>query len=535
MEVSQQIHGSHATPSPCGQYVASIDKAKLKICSTSAPDRFTTVSIRTSKNIFALTWNDDSRSIAVAAAQCIEILDLDDSGHRIRLDNGSGSLGQFASVEFVGSGQLLVLWEFGKTKLFDTFSGKAIELADVKTSSAGQLWQMRPSNGNTATQTLAALERSGAEDILNVYLPAAQKQIAATKIGTLDAQSLSWSPDGRWLAVLDTPTAGTSVHIFTPDGHRFRSYPPISDSPSSGLGVKSCVWSNNSPILALTKYDGKIILLNAQTFVPIAMIEHTTAIDQRTIPEEQQAPVWQESVLASGERSYSGIAQPVSPSLTRVKPTTEPNELGVAEACFSSDGSYLASRDERMLNTVWIWNMATLTTHAVLIQHSNVKRLHWHPTRPQSLLVDCAEGIAYAFDAGSGGPPVPMPTSMPGIATMSWLHTTEDARPAILLTAKSSFRILYTEGLPTDSDRQVFAGPASTDAFDEGASDDSIFDVLSGRKPMPVKTDQSYTERLDFEVETEEENLSTHMDDTFREKRVRKSAVVDPFDDSQIF
>ena len=74
--------------------------------------------------------------------------------------------------------------------------------------------------------------------------------------------------------------------------------------------------------------------------------------------------------------------------------------------------------------------------------------------------------------------------------------------------------------------------------FEEGASEDSLFDVLSGRKPLPPKMDQSYTERIDLEVETEDEDMTTRMDDTFVGKKMRTlrpGMEVDPLDDSQIF
>ena len=73
------------------------------------------------------------------------------------------------------------------------------------------------------------------------------------------------------------------------------------------------------------------------------------------------------------------------------------------------------------------------------------------------------------------------------------------------------------------------------EAFEEGESEDSLLDVLSGRKPMPPRMEPSYTEMIDVEVETEEEDMSTRMDDTFREKKSRKALPLDPFDDSEIF
>ena len=112
------------------------------------------------------------------------------------------------------------------------------------------------------------------------------------------------------------------------------------------------------------------------------------------------------------------------------------------------------------------------------------------------------------------------------------------SRPIILAATKSSFRLLYSEGQPDDIDAGQ-AGAQSQEAndesFEEGASEDSLFDVLSGKKPLHAKTEQSYTEMVDVEIETEEEDYTTRVDDTFREKRTRRPMTADPFDDSEIF
>jgi hypothetical protein len=154
------------------------------------------------------------------------------------------------------------------------------------------------------------------------------------------------------------------------------------------------------------------------------------------------------------------------------------------------------------------------------------------------LMLDCGEGIAYVFEASSLHAPLPLPTSAPASAVVSWLHSDENAKPTILAATKASFRVLYPEGQPEGvhhvTDHGMVAAGAD-DSFEEGASDDSLFDVLSGRKPLPPKTEQSYTERVDLEVETEEEDVTERLDDTFREMKSRRPEPVDPFDDSQIF
>jgi WD40 repeat protein len=540
MDVSHPFQGSHIAPSPTGQYIASITtNNSLRISPANAPDsRYTDVPLhRTSpaKEIIQLKWNSKGDHIAVLSAKNIEIIDLDDAAHHVRIDNGSAGFGRFCDVQFIISDHaeaVMVMWEFGKVKVWDLGCGKAVDLGEIKGSVEGRRWGVRPSCGRRRGSVLIVLSRVGADDVLNFYLVDEWRHFKAVKLPTADAQAVEWSPDGRWIAVMDIATANQGVHFFTPDGCLFRSYPQTQDSGTLGLGIKEVVWAGNSHVVALTRHDNCIVLLNSQTFAPLAVIEHTTTIDQRSsMAGKSQAPIWQEAVSSSNDRSYTSVAQPFSPPLSRTKTSTEPAELGVAEARFSCDGNWLATRDERMLNTVWIWNMFTLGAHAVLVQHSNVRRLHWHPTKAEELMLDCGEGIAYLLTPRSLEPPTPLLSAgMNSQAVLSWLESGSDGKSTILAAMKSTFRLLYPEGQPEDAE-----GAEVDESFEEGVSEDSLFDVLSGRKPLPPKTEQSYTERVDFEVETEEEGSSMRIDDTFREKKERRPVEVDPLDDSEIF
>lgn len=511
----------NTTASHCGSYVASLGNNKVRVCAVRAPRSVTETTIRiATKDATAMRWSVDNNLLAIVSARLIEIIDLKDRDFRVRLDNGSGGLGRFLSADFVGLDQLLVVWEFGKAKLWTLSTGKGVDLSDIKIISSGDRWQSRPHSGDEQKRTLAALSKAGADDTLNLYLPSAHRQLSCTRLPTVDAQSLSWSPDGRWLAVLDTPLASSSVHIFTPGGQHFRSYPLASES--AGLGVKAVVWSRDSQVLALTQHDGKLVLLNTRTFAPLAVIEHTTTIDQRHLSTDAQAPLWQEAVSASGERSYATLSQPFSPPLTRSKSGTEPNELGIAEARFSCDSKYLATRDERMLSTIWLWNMSTLAAHTVLIQHSNVRKLQWHQSRPEILLIDCGDGIAHVFDASSPEPPATFRTEISGAPNLSWICPTGSNHATLLATTKTSHCIVYLDGRFEAEDNMLGAtlrSPTTEQPFDEGASEDSLFDILSGRKPMARSRGESYTRQVDLEVETEEEDSTTRMDDTFRGRR----------------
>ena len=54
---------------------------------------------------------------------------------------------------------------------------------------------------------------------------------------------------------------------------------------ASGLGIKAVTWTSDSRIVALSRFDGKIVLLNSRFFAPMAVIEHSTNIDQRPLAE----------------------------------------------------------------------------------------------------------------------------------------------------------------------------------------------------------------------------------------------------------
>lgn len=538
MEYHDAIH-TNATASPLGDEVAYVRNnahvLKHKIYWNEAPTSSYTDFPR-DKKVKSLKWSADASQILAVWDAGINVMDSDRREDRVNIRNGSGSLGKIMSADFVGNDHLLVIWEFGKAKLWHMNSSKASDLPDLKTTCDGRAWGLRPGPPSQPLTLFALLSRIGAEDHLLLQFSSLEHKAAPIKLQTSDAQSISWSPDGKWLSVLDVPTANPSVYIYTADGHCFRSYPPSRDV-DNGLGIKHLAWSPDGRLLALAKHDGRVELLNTKTFSPQAMIQHHTTIDQCALLPEQRAPVWQEEVSASYVRSYSLQPQPMSPPLSKTKQGPEPSDLGVAETCFSCDGSYIATRDCRMLNTIWLWNAATLSTQAVIIQHSDVRSLIWHPSQPDTLMIDCAEGIAHVFRVSSSGPPVAHATNNTPRALLSWISTPADAKPVIMARSMNRFEFIFPDG--NDHELRGTSRPqtrAEQVPFEDGASEDSLFEVLSGRKPLPPKTEPSYTEMVDLDIEAED-TMGGGLEDTFREKKqaVQAQAEVDPFDDSEIF
>ena len=520
---------SHAAPSPDGSYVVWTDTNKIcwqDIRGRHAP--YFTLATNRGK-VIAYRFSSDSSQFLQLSEGGIEILTRK-LECRATLSNGGGGLGKVVNAHFIGNHHVLTAWEFGKAKLWHLNSGKATDLPDWKTCCSGREWLSRP--GCSTPPLFAQLSRSGAEDHLALLFTSTGNTPSLVKLPTTDAQAISWSPEGRWLAVLDVPTATPNLHIFTPDGHLFRSYPPGKDS-GFALGIKDLAWSPDGRTLALARHDNRAELLNARTFSLLATIEHNTTIDQSDLPVNSRAPIWQEIVSASNERAYTFAPQPVSPPQSHAKPGSEPTELGIVELCFSCEGSFLATRDSRMLNTVWIWDISKPSAHAVLIQHSNVRSLQWHPTRCATLMIDCAEGVVHLWDASSTEPPTAHRPTSPPTAKLSWINTSAESNLVVMVASRSKFELMYPEGRDEHELTSSITPPLQAN-FEEGASEDSLFDVLSGRKPLPPKTEPSYNERVDMDVEDEYTEQGA-LEDTFREKRKPLAEELDPLDDSDIF
>ncbi|QIW96199.1 hypothetical protein AMS68_001717 [Peltaster fructicola] len=513
--------GAHLSPSPSGTLLACIVFDQLRICFTSTPQRCIDFPTRVAaKDVLGLRWAPDSSRIMVLAAAQIEIIDLEDEQNRARLENGSSGFGRFSTADFLQPDQVLTVWEFGRAKIWNLSSGQSVDIDNIKTSIDGPRWSVRPATASTRA-VVAYLSRPAADDLLIIQFPGDAVALPSIKLPTVDARSLHWSPDGRWLVVLDCPRQTSNVHIFTPDGHLYKTYPSHNDADDIGLGVKAVAWSPTSQALAISYHSGSIDLISGRTLSQTAVIEHSTVIAQNE--DSEHTTVWQECVSASFVRSYTKLSTPVSPPVSRTKVTHEPREIGVTEAIFDCSGKYIASRDESMLSTVWIWDTQELRPQAVIIQHSNVRRMRWHPKTSSLLLIGCGENIVYLFDVKSGDGPQHIVVAANGNANFSFSGS-DDESNTVLATTKVGFSLLRTaEQTPAPGHRT--SGEALRDMVDQ---EDSLFEILSGR----ANIDFSHTEQLELDAAAQEGTV--RLDDTF-DGRKKHSIIHDPLDDSEIF
>jgi len=69
---------------------------------------------------------------------------------------------------------------------------------------------------------------------------------------------------------------------------------------------------------------------------------------------------------------------------------------------FDNSGILLATRTENMPTAVWIWDVGTKILRAVIILHSPIAKITWHPIIDELLLIRCdgdeSRGLVHLWD-----------------------------------------------------------------------------------------------------------------------------------------
>jgi hypothetical protein len=236
------------------------------------------------------------------------------------------------------------------------------------------------------------------------------------------------------------------------------------------------------------------------------VLDHTS-----TIQLTHGSLVWQEQVTGSAERTYTTVQQPIAPPTASDSPSNQAPKVGLSTIAFNANGTLVATRDDSAPTTVWLWDLTKLTATSVLIQHSPVKQLLWHPTMTSLLLIQCSheEPTVYFYDTVNS---IPYPLDIPlqkttGRLEARWLSTAADKKPALLLGDAHTFVVVWPKG----KDQILRFEQSEREGEDE--EDDSLFDILTGKTPIK---ELDRTELLVSDVLEEETEV---LDDTFMGRR----------------
>lgn len=447
-------------------------------------------------------------------------------------------MGKNVHVEFGATEDEVLVWsDFAACmKVWCLRTGRAIEIRDPKfPGKENRGWTYRPSETSKhgRGQVMALLCRTSGTDMLLLLSARTYTLISRVELPTIDAANLTWSRDGRWLAIWDAASAGYNLHIYTADGNLYRT---ITREPSEeidawgieGLGIKSVEWIPGNEKLAVGGWDRRVRILSTRTFSPVVFLDHTPIIH---VPD---APVYTEHIDGQGNRSYMLTSQPATPPMAPLgKNESALMKQGISLLTFNADGTLCATREDSTPSTVWIWDLQSLKPRTILIQYAPIKSLRWHPHDPLRLLIQTnhdapaiyiytATHLSSSTSSSSRSHQPPsildlethIPTSRPAGSsparwTLSWLPTSADKKPVFTLGHQQAYIVVWPEGKD-----QILRFEREDEG---GESDDSLYDILTGRTPVPrIRENIRRAEEGEEEMEMED---GEGLDDTFREKR----------------
>lgn len=420
---NRALASAHSLPSPDGRFLATVVGQKLFLRTTRslATTRTITLSEACAGSIKHFIWSDSSDRLLVASADnTIRVFSATVPRYCATIKDPTSETAKVSYVAFGAThDEVLVYADFGlKLTIFNLEWRTSIDIPNPKlyqAVNASKGYAYRPQ-----TRNLALLSRRDGKDVVSIHRQANYEVIRSWNPDTIDAASISWSLDGKWLAVIESAGHGHKILFYAADGHLFKTWKGPRPSGIAeadidlGAGVKSIQWSADGRYLAVADYSMKITLLSIPPFVETMRVEHTS-----TIKPMEGLQVWQEQVVTKAQailakteqRTYTAVTVTVHPPTGAPAPasSTLPDiKAGTALMAIDTTGTLIASKMESMPTTIFIWDIASKLLRAVLIQHAPVAKLTWHPSINELLLIRCesddTKGVAYIWEPTFGTP-----------------------------------------------------------------------------------------------------------------------------------
>ena len=200
------------------------------------------------------------RRLLIADEVNVRVFDALDPQWKAVIKGAAGIAAHIANIAFGRDhDQIMVFSSFGlRVMIWSLITSRGAEIKDPK--SLRRAYDIRPQSAH-----LALLTRPSAHDCLVLLDTKTNEVYRNIDVATTDAQGIRWSPDGRWLAIQDTTSAGYKILIYTTDGHLFKVLQGGQDDENVGLGAKNMMWSPNAQLLAVGDAEERVILYNSTT------------------------------------------------------------------------------------------------------------------------------------------------------------------------------------------------------------------------------------------------------------------------------
>ncbi|KAG2175125.1 hypothetical protein INT44_007603 [Umbelopsis vinacea] len=276
-----------------------------------------------------------------------------------------------------------MVWSAGvylSTHIFTRYEGEATYYV-VAVQQAVQSYKKRYISGPDA-KWFAYLRRQDLKDVVSIYDAESFEVIKNIELDTVDAQDIVISPNGGFIAAYDVPLL-YKVSVYRPDGTKEASF-SVDDG---GLGIKSVCWSPDSQFLAVGGYDNKLRLLDTFTWKPVSIFTHQT----KYLDNPEQEILIEREVMSGAPHAGYDIRNGIQ-HIPRLRPDHDrPNPKTSVTAKFNNLGNLMLTTSETIPTTACIWNMATMKSHAIIVQQEPILTALWNP-KISSLLAICCEG-----------------------------------------------------------------------------------------------------------------------------------------------
>ncbi|XP_078094892.1 WD repeat-containing protein WRAP73 isoform X1 [Mustelus asterias] len=297
---------------------------------------------------------------------------------------------------------------------------------------------------------MALAERRDCKDHISIFVCSEWQLLRHFETETQDLAGIKWSPNSCVLAVWDS-CLEYKVLLYSLDGRLLSTYSAYEWS----LGVKSVAWSPSSQFLAIGSYDEKVRIINHVTWRKLVELEHLPTIKnlKSVIYKEVEScprlgadglsflPISSEkSSLFNSESKYEICKPPVEVPVVKPDPDRANPKLGVGMLAFSPDNRFLATRNDNMPNTLWIWDAQKLKQYVVLEQLSAVKSFQWDPCRARLAICTGSNKVYLWSPAGCLSVQVPAEGGFQ-ILSLHW-HPNGDS---IMLLSKDQMCVCYLE------------------------------------------------------------------------------------------
>ncbi|TPX54644.1 hypothetical protein SeMB42_g00189 [Synchytrium endobioticum] len=394
-------------------------------------------------NVSDIGWSADSQLILCANYKlgAIQIWRIREHAHdagevwTCRIDEGAGGL---ANVRFTPDGRhVLSFSEFHlRITVWSLVTKEAAYIQYPK-------YTDRAYSFRSDSRYLAVAERRDCKEYVGIYDCDDWTMLKHFPIETNDLEDISWSPDGRFLAIWET-CIEYKVLLYYPDGRVISAFTPC----SMGLGIKTVKWSPSSQFLAVGGYDQRVRLLNHYTWSHLVDFSHPCKLEspdilvfrEADLRDIRDADKWAQAASLKPKIRYEVSRPPLTVPSSKPDPDKPNPKMGVGLLEFSCDGRHFVTRNDNMPNVLWIWNLPELRQVALIIQLHAIKTAKWSPMQPECLVFTCGTSALYLWGGEKVGcDVVEIPAVNFNVASFRWAPDSK----SLALLDKEKFCIAY--------------------------------------------------------------------------------------------